>query len=301
MTTILVVDDSMIDRRLVGGILTSQANYEVRYAADGSKALDDMQAFTPDAVVTDLIMPEMDGLELVREIRDRYAEVPVVLMTSQGNERIAVGALECGAASYVPKRQLTDELVETMRHVLAMSSRQRSHERLMSGLNRNQATFVLPNDSMLIASLVSYLQDHVAQMGVCDEAERIRFGVALEEALVNAMYHGNLEVESNLKENDQEAYDALVRQRREQSPFAERRIYVETDISRAEAVVVVGDDGPGFDPASLADPTDVENLDRVSGRGVLLMRTFMDTVEFNREGNRVTMKKRRTANENGGT
>ena len=42
MTTILVVDDSMIDRRLVGGILTSQANYEVRYAADGSKALDDM-------------------------------------------------------------------------------------------------------------------------------------------------------------------------------------------------------------------------------------------------------------------
>ena len=300
MTTILVVDDSMIDRRLVGGILTSQANYEVRYAADGSKALDDMQAFIPDAVVTDLIMPEMDGLELVREIRNRYAEVPVVLMTSQGNERIAVGALECGAASYVPKRQLADELVETMRHVLAMSSRQRSHERLMSGLNRKQATFVLPNDSMLIASLVSYLQDYVAQMGVCDEAERIRFGVALEEALVNAMYHGNLEVGSNLKESDQEAYDALVRQRREQSPFAERHIYVETDISRAEAVVVVGDDGPGFDPASLADPTDVENLDRVSGRGVLLMRTFMDTVEFNRKGNRVTMKKRRTANENDG-
>jgi CheY-like chemotaxis protein len=299
MATILVVDDSMVDRRLVGGILASEASYEVRFAPDGIKALDDMQSALPDAVVTDLIMPEMDGLELVRAIRDRYAKVPVILMTSQGNEKIAVEALECGAASYVPKRQLAYELVETMRHVLALSSQQRSHERLMSGLTRSRATFALPNDSTLVTSLVSHLQDNVAQMGICDEAERIRFGVALEEALVNAMYHGNLEVESDLKENDQEAYDVLVRQRREQSPFSERRIHVETDMSRGEAVVVIADDGPGFDPESLPDPTDPENLDRVSGRGVLLMRTFMDAVEFNNEGNQVTMKKRRKLNGNG--
>ncbi len=299
MSTILVVDDSLIDRRLVAGILGSEPSFDVRFANDGVKALDDMDGFLPDAVVTDLIMPEMDGLELVRAVRGRYAHIPVILMTSQGNEKIAVEALESGAASYVPKRQLAYELVDTMRHVLALSSQKRSHERLMSGLTRSQATFALPNDSTLITSLVSHLQDNVAQMGICDDAERIRFGVALEEALVNAMYHGNLEVDSELKEDDHEAYDALVRKRRQESPFCDRRIHVETDMSKSQAVVSVADDGPGFNPRMLPDPTDPENLDRVSGRGVLLMRTFMDEIEFNENGNRVTMVKRSKAGANG--
>jgi anti-sigma regulatory factor (Ser/Thr protein kinase) len=55
---------------------------------------------------------------------------------------------------------------------------------------------------------------------------------------------------------------------------------------------VIRDQGPGFDPAQLPDPTDPENLERVSGRGLLLMRTFMDEVTFNKSGNQVTMVKR---------
>ena len=57
-------------------------------------------------------------------------------------------------------------------------------------------------------------------------------------------------------------------------------------------VVEVSDDGPGFDPESLPDPTDPANLDRVSGRGLLLMKTFMDDVTYNATGNEVTMTKR---------
>jgi anti-sigma regulatory factor (Ser/Thr protein kinase) len=62
-----------------------------------------------------------------------------------------------------------------------------------------------------------------------------------------------------------------------------------------EATFVIQDEGPGFDPASLPDPTDPENLDKVSGRGLLLMRTFMDEVSYNDRGNQVTMIKRTVA------
>jgi anti-sigma regulatory factor (Ser/Thr protein kinase) len=55
------------------------------------------------------------------------------------------------------------------------------------------------------------------------------------------------------------------------------------------------DEGPGFDPKELPDPTDPENLLKLSGRGILLMRTFMDDVKFNDRGNEVTMVKRRSA------
>ncbi|MDP7269286.1 MAG: ATP-binding protein, partial [Pirellulales bacterium] len=77
--------------------------------------------------------------------------------------------------------------------------------------------------------------------------------------------------------------------------YKDRKIEVEIELSPTEAVVTVGDQGSGFDPTSLPDPTDPENLEKISGRGVLLMRSFMDVVEFNAQGNQVKMIKRRKA------
>ena len=71
------------------------------------------------------------------------------------------------------------------------------------------------------------------------------------------------------------------------------RVYVTVRMSRVEAVFMIRDEGPGFDPASLPDPTDPANLERVSGRGLLLIQTFMDKVEHNETGNQITMVKRR--------
>jgi anti-sigma regulatory factor (Ser/Thr protein kinase) len=117
--------------------------------------------------------------------------------------------------------------------------------------------------------------------------------VALEEALANALYHGNLEVSSSLREDDDRAYYALVEQRVRESPYRDRRIHVEAKLSREQAVFVIRDEGCGFDPALLPDPTDPANLEKSSGRGVLLMRTFMDEVCYNNVGNQVTLCKRR--------
>jgi anti-sigma regulatory factor (Ser/Thr protein kinase) len=120
----------------------------------------------------------------------------------------------------------------------------------------------------------------------------MRVGVALEEALVNALFHGNLEVDSELREQDNEAYHAVAEERRGQSPYRNRKIFVDAHLSREKAVFVIRDEGPGFDPESLPDPTDPANLERVSGRGVFLMKTFMDELRFNPSGNQVTLTKR---------
>lgn len=293
MTKILVVDDLAADRQFVGKLLEKDEQFEIDFATDGAEALRRIEDSPPDLVVTDLIMPEVDGLRLVEQTRAKHPLVPVILITSKGNEEIASQALRRGAASYVPKRELPSDLLGTVHRVLSVSARQRDLTRLMGYLAKSDCEFVLENDSALFAPLVSYLQDALGHLGLCGDADRTRVGVALEEALCNALYHGNLEVGSELRDEHDRAYHEMVQERMHQSPYCERRIRVRAELTPEKAVFVIRDEGHGFDPASLPDPTDPENLERASGRGILLMRTFMDGVEFNDVGNAVTLVKQR--------
>ncbi len=295
MPSVLVVDDSAMDRKLAGAFLAKDAQFEVSYAGHGADAMSSMEKSTPDLVVTDLIMPEMDGLQLVSAVREKFPLVPVILMTSLGSEEIAVKALQQGAASYVPKKFLGRDLLDTARRVLAVTGHKLSQVKLMECLTDSTARFVLHNDRALIPALVGHLQDRVTQIGLGDDVDRMQIGVALEEALTNSLYHGNLEISSDLREEDFGTYYATYEGRAKEAPYAERRIYVDARISRDEAEFLIRDEGPGFDPATLPDPTDPANLERLSGRGVLLMRTFMDEVAYNGTGNEVRMVKRRRA------
>ncbi len=134
-------------------------------------------------------------------------------------------------------------------------------------------------------------------MKFCDETGRVRVGIALEEALVNAVYHGNLELTSQqVRESRERANQGaanVLAERLSQDRYNRRRIFVELSFSQPEARFTIRDEGPGFDPTSVPDPTDPGNLEKECGRGLLLMRSFMDEVQFNAPGNQVTMIKHR--------
>jgi CheY-like chemotaxis protein len=240
-------------------------------------------------------MPDIDGLELVETMRREHPSVPVVLMTAHGSEEIAVRALQKGAASYVPKRTLALVLADTVANVLELSRGAVHEKRLFESLVHTESSFVLDNDLAAIPALVGHLEANLVRLRLCDATSLLQVGVALREAIVNAIVHGNLEVSSDVRERDERAYAELIERRRAEAPFRDRRVRVTARETRAEATYVVADDGPGFDPASLPDPTDPANLERVGGRGLLLVRTFMDDVRHGDRGNVITMIKRRDA------
>jgi CheY-like chemotaxis protein len=293
MPTILVVDDSAVDRRRATKLLEKESGLKVREATNGLEALELLKESLPDLVLTDMQMPEMDGLQLVEEIRSRHPGVPVILMTAHGSEELAVQALQKGATSYVPKRNLARDLPETIESVLGVAKANQSEKRLLECLLQTESTFVLENDASLIPALIGHLENNLTRMRLCDENGLIRVAVALREALINAIHHGNLEVASKLREQDEKQYYQLVEERREQEPYQDRRVHILARESPHEAVYVIRDEGPGFDPSTLPDPTDPANMEKVSGRGLLLIRTFMDEVQHNKSGNELTMIKRR--------
>ena len=118
MTTILVVDDSPQDRQSAVGLLSSLENVQIETACGGLEALDLLEQLRSAIVVTDLHMPDMDGIELLKCVRNDFRESPVVVMTAHGSEEIAAVALNEGASGYVPKRFLETQLVSLIRQFM---------------------------------------------------------------------------------------------------------------------------------------------------------------------------------------
>ncbi|MEX2282947.1 MAG: ATP-binding protein [Gemmatimonadota bacterium] len=125
-------------------------------------------------------------------------------------------------------------------------------------------TLELPNDLRAIERAVTYLMDRGHEVGFDYDRLRLNFRVGLTEALANAMLYGNC-----------------------RDP--EKHVRVEARLTSEEIMVQVTDEGRGFDPAKLSDPTLPTNRLRSGGRGIYLIKKLMDRVEFNERGNSITM------------
>lgn len=290
---VLVVDDVMFERRFVGALAERGAGLKAVYAEDGAAALEMIALESPVVVVTDLNMKGMDGLQLVEAVRAQHPHLPVVLMTAFGSEELAVRALRAGAASYVPKSELARCLASTLTQILEAAASDNRRRRVLGCLQGRESRYRIDNDPVLITEMVSLIRRELDEIGFSDETARTRVTVAVQEALANALYHGNLEVSSDLRQGDEREFYEMAEQRRHTDPYRLRRIDVHTNVTPGEVRFVIQDEGPGFDTSRLNRLFDPEDMMRVGGRGLLLMKAFMDEVALNETGNRVTLVKRR--------
>ncbi len=121
MAHILVVDDSAVDCLLFRTYAERVSGYHVIEAKDGEDALRKIDNWSIELIITDLLMPNMDGLELLGTVRERYPDIPVIIATGRGNEEMAAKALEMGAVGFVPKSQLDKLLVPMIQDALSKS------------------------------------------------------------------------------------------------------------------------------------------------------------------------------------
>lgn len=291
MPMVLIVDDTAVDRRLAGGILEKSSDLSVCYAENGNEALLKIGNELPDLVVTDLQMPELDGLQLVNQINERYPNLPVVLMTAHGSEVIAAQALASGAACYVPKNDLAENLAETVSHILAISNSDARYNKLTSCAKKTEFEFELVNDPDLIEPIVELVQQLVSSQQLMDSTNRVRLGVAMEHALSNAMIRGNLEM---CRDEFPVITAENASQRANAAPYRDRLVHVHILVTRDKCQLVIRDEGPGFDVSLVPKAGDPESFKDGIGRGLVLMTTFMDQVEFSSDGRQVTMVKCRT-------
>jgi CheY-like chemotaxis protein/anti-sigma regulatory factor (Ser/Thr protein kinase) len=283
-----------MDQRLVGALLRDTPKLAVQYAANGREALDCISSDPPDLVITDYLMPEMDGLELLLTVGKRHPLIPVILMTGYGSEEVAWKAARSGARAYVPKTAMAKLLPGMVDQLLTLCKEKRELNRFLRTITESESSFVLEdNDTSVISHFLEYAAACMRNAGVCTDGGEDMVCLALEESLRNAVHHGNLELSSELRDDyEDEKYNEAMEERRRTPPYCDRNVYVNVKISQEGAVFVIRDEGPGFNPEAVPDPTAPENLEAVCGRGIWLMRSLMDEVHYNEKGNEVTLIKR---------
>lgn len=293
MNFILIVDDSAMDRQVAGSLLEKTGRYQVEFAADGLEALEHLERHVPLAVITDLQMPGMDGLQLVQAVHRGYANVPVILMTAFGSEEIALEALIQGAVDYVPKSRMVAQLTGAVDSALAAATSVRPTERMLPFVTSVNYAWQLPNDLSLIAEFSAHVQAKAGELMPLNQCERARLAKAVKEALHNAMVHGNLELTRDQADAAGAELADFVRERSQQRPYCDRQVTAHLEVKSTEARITIRDAGPGFDHRSLPDiHASPGFLADGSDHGLVVMRMFVDEVHFNSAGNEVTLLKR---------
>lgn len=270
-----------------------ELGWEVVFAGSAFDTLDIPTVRTVDIVLLDMGLPHLDAAEVVAELHQRFPRLPIVLMSAPYAVNLALEAMRQGACNHFPRDLLESEptaILDLLRDVVRQHQQQRH---TLQRLEQMRYEFTLSNDRSQVLGVVQRLKQAALEVGVCDHPEAVRLGVALEEAILNAMIHGNLEISSELRQENDSLFDAMIRERSQQNPYAQRCVRVVAEFTPHEAQITIADDGPGFDVQSVPDPTSSDHVSKIGGRGILLMRAFTNGVHYNDRGNTVTLTKKR--------
>lgn len=280
--------------------------FTVYLAGDGPEALELLRS-TPgvNVVVTDIRMPRMDGLELIRQANPLDPDRGFIVISGHGDADDVIEALRLGARNFIRKPYafsgleqaiiLEAERYRLLQEERAQRERERASEQFLARVDG--ISFELPNRLEWVSPLTFQIVRFMEAVGLCDDTNRFNVALGVMEIVTNAIEHGNLAMSGTEKRNLLTESDTSYRrelERRASLPaYTERRVRIDVRIAPEEAVLRVTDEGGGFDYEDLPDPTDPENLFNPNGRGILLARTFLDEVIFHGKGNEVTLVKRR--------
>jgi CheY-like chemotaxis protein len=296
MTKVLVVEDSATDMAMMRALL-DRAGYDVCTANNGLEAIELLHRELPDAVVTDLQMPEMNGEELVCRVADEFPTVPVVLATAHGSESLAADALAHGAVNFVPKTSVTSLLPGVMRRTLAIAKADESCRDVPGQLRSPEFYFKLDNRIAAIEPAVSFLTQVLSAAKVMTPTTRLRIGTAVASAIFNAICYGNLELTdedervASLLTGDERSDAALVDQFGD-SPYANRVVRLKVSVDRSDTRISVSHEGHGRLVRMRPAPGTPASFELEQCRGWLLITSFMDEVLLDTDSSEVVLVKR---------
>jgi len=285
----LIVDDQHALRTVLAKFIRKAGLIPIE-SENGEAAIALYTSERPAVVLSDIMMPRMDGLTLLNEIKKIDATAAVVLMTGYGNEEILLKALRGGAANYFKKPFNFREVIQVLQHLIRHRATLELSVEGSPYLVKEKREFILETGTTDIFPVIDQIT--LAIRRLVPEQVILNLKVGIEEMLKNAIEHGNLGISAKEKNAalEKDCFDGLLDDKLAIGGNAKKKINITTEISREEFRITIEDEGAGFDWRSLPH-LQAESLLHFSGRGIFLTRIYFDEVIYNNSGNRVTLIK----------
>lgn len=290
---VLIVDDDESIRSQLERALAAM-ELSVSSASDGREAWAAIRAAPQqcDLVITDLRMPQMDGQELLQRLNQHHPEIPIAVITGHGDVDTTIGALRHGAFDFLTKPFGVADLQRLVRRFHSLRDDATPLGLLVescSGKFFEHLDIAIPSRRSYAHQIGKRLMSFMLPLLRAKRVSTNNFKLCLMEALENAIVHGNLQVDSGLRDRDWGAFEAMIAERESDPAYADREVRIGIEITSEAIALTISDQGEGFTPHEADDPADAM---ATSGRGLFLIRSFMDEVDWQDDGSSIRLIKR---------
>jgi YesN/AraC family two-component response regulator len=289
---VLLVEDDIPSSRFMVDLITV-LGHEVKAAGDGIQGLAAWKEFHPDLIISDIRMPNMDGLEFLAKIREADDDVVVVMVTAYGCEEYTMKALRLRANDYIKKPVRQTDLQTLFKKYAGIVEARAVQREILGLVVTRHFRMQFPNRIDLVHKVADYLIQETGSY--VPKKERLGLHLALTELLTNAIEHGNLgityEEKASALDNGFDRLESLYQDRLQDPVRSKRKVTVDFTLREGFLEWRIEDEGQGFDWKAVPDALAEENLLSMHGRGILLSRIQFDEFEFLGPGNAVRGKK----------
>jgi CheY-like chemotaxis protein/anti-sigma regulatory factor (Ser/Thr protein kinase) len=293
---ILIVDDEDSILVMLSDYFTS-LTYPVTTTRTAEAALKILKENRQIAlIITDIDLPGISGIELLKIVRETKPEIPVAIITGLRTLDTAVSAIKNGAYDYLTKPFELGEVRKVVEKVLGYRSTAKKRKQIFCFTDAMSIKFDVPTNRLDANVVAEYLARFLVNTGFCNEDEFHQFYVAFTETVINAIEHGNLELSSLVKGEDFEkikAFEELREARLENPKYGNRKVSITFLYNQDCFSLTITDQGAGFNWKKYV--TDKNQFYHISaepyGRGFMLIHHTIDEVYFNEAGNSITLVK----------
>jgi len=266
MSKILIVDDEDIVRSTLKRIL-NRDDMETTTAPCAKDALAILENEQFDLIITDVKMPEMDGITFLKKVKqDPKTELtPVIVLTGFATVEMTREALQNGAFNFLTKPFEVETILNIVKRGLNLKNEIVINKEV-NNFTKCSFDIVIPSRSELLGGVMYYIMEQMKLIGFSERVVTTDVLMTLDEAITNAHKHGN-------------------------KKDTEKKIYVTTTLDGEKMTMVIRDEGEGFKQEELINPLSPEGIERNCGRGVFLIKGYMDEVSYNEKGNELTIVK----------
>lgn len=260
---VLLVDDEPHVTEILSRIL-SQSNLETLSASSGEEALHILRNHKVDLVITDILMPGMNGLELIDKLKTLHPAMPVIVLTAHGDFFVAKEALNRGAFYFLTKPFNKPTIIKIAEKALRLP-RLSSEKQCVIPFANQSLTYRIPSELRMVPAIGYQVMRACEDMGFAGKATNFAIPLAVDELLVNAIKHGN-------------------------GSDPAKTISVDAGISHEAFTLAVEDQGNGFDYGALPAEFSEDNLLAEEGRGIMMVRYYTDELRFENGGRRAVCR-----------